>query len=91
MSFATGKRSKAISDRSGMAFPYNEMVTEWDGSFVHTSGSGGSMYFLLFSFTAKPMPDWEVFVYTSGSGGIHILLYNITYIINTAGSLGGSI
>ena len=32
-----GKYSQAISDRSGMAFPYNEMVTEWDGSFVHNS------------------------------------------------------
>ena len=27
----------AISDRSGMAFPYREMVTEWNGSFVHVS------------------------------------------------------
>jgi len=36
-SFASGKKSKAISDRSGMAFPYNEMVKEWNGSFVHTS------------------------------------------------------
>ena len=34
---ATGKFSKAISDRSGMEFPYNEMVTEWNGSFVHVS------------------------------------------------------
>jgi len=35
--FATGKRSQAISDRSGMAFPYNEMVKEWNGSLVHYS------------------------------------------------------
>ena len=35
--FATGKKSKAISDRSGMAFPYTEMLKEWNGSFVHTS------------------------------------------------------
>lgn len=35
--FATGKKSKAISDRSGMAFPYNEMVKEWNGSLVHKS------------------------------------------------------
>ena len=34
---ATGKFSKAISDRSGMEFPYNEMVTEWNGSVVHVS------------------------------------------------------
>jgi len=35
--FATGRKAKAISDRSGMAFPYNEMVKEWNGSFVHGS------------------------------------------------------
>ena len=35
--FATGKRSQAISDRSGMAFPYDEMVKEWNGSLVHYS------------------------------------------------------
>ena len=31
------KYAKAISDRSGMEFPYKEMVTEWNGSFVHIS------------------------------------------------------
>ena len=36
-SFARGKHAKAISDRSGMAFPYNEMVKEWNGSLVHIS------------------------------------------------------
>ena len=35
--FATGKKSKAISDRSGMAFPYAEMRREWNGSLVHES------------------------------------------------------
>ena len=34
---ASGKYAKAISDRSGMEFPYREMVTEWNGSFVHNS------------------------------------------------------
>ena len=34
---ASGKHAKAISDRSGMEFPYREMVTEWNGAFVHTS------------------------------------------------------
>jgi len=33
--YATGKHSKAISDRSGLEFPYKEMVREWNGSFVH--------------------------------------------------------
>jgi len=32
-----GKYAQAISDQSGMAFPYNEMVTQWDGLFVHFS------------------------------------------------------
>ena len=35
MTFARGKHAKAISDRSGMEFPYVEMVKEWNGSFVH--------------------------------------------------------
>ena len=35
--FASGNKSKAISDRSGMAFPYKEMRREWNGSFVHES------------------------------------------------------
>ena len=35
--FATGKYAKAISDRSGMEFPYKEMVKEWNGSLVHIS------------------------------------------------------
>jgi len=37
MPYARGKRSKAISDRSGMEFPYTEMVKEWNGSIVHKS------------------------------------------------------
>jgi hypothetical protein len=35
--YATGKYAKAISDRSGLEFPYREMVREWNGSFVHIS------------------------------------------------------
>ena len=35
--FATGKHAVAISDRSGLRFPYNEMVREWNGSLVHFS------------------------------------------------------
>jgi len=35
--YASGKRALAISDRSGMVFPYPEMVREWNGSLVHTS------------------------------------------------------
>lgn len=35
--FATGKKSWAVSDRSGQRFRYDEMVTEWNGLFVHIS------------------------------------------------------
>ena len=35
--FSQGKFALAISDRSGMAFPYNEMVREWNGAWVHMS------------------------------------------------------
>ena len=35
--FSKGKYAQFISDRSGMAFPYKEMVKEWNGSRVHTS------------------------------------------------------
>ena len=34
---ATGKYSMSISDRSGQAFPYREMVKEWTGALVHIS------------------------------------------------------
>jgi|TARA_R110000803_G_scaffold210567_1_gene282665 hypothetical protein len=37
MVFVKGKFAKAISDRSGLAFRYNEMVKEWNGSLVHKS------------------------------------------------------
>jgi hypothetical protein len=35
--YASGKHALAISDRSGMVFPYSEMVREWNGFLVHTS------------------------------------------------------
>jgi len=35
--FARGKYAQFISDRSGMAFPYTEMVKEWTGARVHVS------------------------------------------------------
>ena len=35
--FAKGKHALAISDRSGMQFPYKEMRKEWNGAFVHSS------------------------------------------------------
>ena len=35
--FSKGRYSLMISDRSGAAFPYREMVQEWNGAWVHTS------------------------------------------------------
>ena len=35
--FASGKHALSISDRSGMQFPYLEMVKEWTGAWVHYS------------------------------------------------------
>ena len=35
--FVGGEFALAISDRSGLAFPYNEMKFEWTGMFVHDS------------------------------------------------------
>ena len=35
--YASGKQALAISNRSGMAFPYSEMVREWNGALVHYS------------------------------------------------------
>ena len=35
--FAKGSKALAISDRSGAAFPYREMVKEWTGAWVHIS------------------------------------------------------
>jgi len=37
MKFSSGRRSKFISDRSGMQFPYRERIKEWNGSVVHIS------------------------------------------------------
>ena len=35
--YASGRFAQRISDRSGLAFPYNEMVKEWNGAIVHIS------------------------------------------------------
>jgi len=35
--WASGKYALSISDRSGMQFPYLEMVKEWNGALVHIS------------------------------------------------------
>ena len=37
MALSSGKYAKFISDRSGLEFPYSEMVIEWNGARVHIS------------------------------------------------------
>ena len=37
MGLSKGKYAQFISDRSGQAFPYKEMVIEWNGARVHIS------------------------------------------------------
>ena len=71
--YAVGKHSKAISDRSGMEFPYREMVKEWNGSFVHyteyepkqpqlepkpTGGDGVALLNVRPDRTEFPTPDF---------------------------------
>ena len=38
MAYAKGKYAKFISDRSGMEYPYNEMVLEWNGISIYRNG-----------------------------------------------------
>ena len=35
--YSSGKFALRISDRDGQAYPYDEMVQEWTGAWVHTS------------------------------------------------------
>ena len=35
--YSSGRFALRISDRDGLAYPYNEMVQEWTGAWVHTS------------------------------------------------------
>ena len=35
--YVSGRFALRISDRDGMAYPYNEMVQEWTGAWVHIS------------------------------------------------------
>ena len=35
--YSSGRFALRISDRDGFAYPYNEMVQEWTGSWVHRS------------------------------------------------------
>ena len=35
--YSSGKFALRISERDGQAYPYNEMVQEWTGAWVHTS------------------------------------------------------
>ena len=47
--YATGKFAQRISDRDGMAYPYSEMVQEWNGLGVQQPNKPT----LLHSFVGK--------------------------------------
>ena len=53
---ASGKHALAISDRSGLAFPYLEMVREWNGSWVHFSEFEPKQPQLPVSYTHLTLP-----------------------------------
>ena len=89
--YASGKRSLAISDRSGMAFPYTEMVREWNGSLVHTSeyepkqpqlepkpvGSDPQAL-----FNPRPQPASKVSLILLGNNPFTSIIYSGTTYVN---------
>jgi hypothetical protein len=83
MAFARGKQSKAISDRSGMSFPYTEMVKEWNGSLVHVS-------------EFEPKHPTDVNGVRSDSGGATVTVIDLTlpgafgYLSNNMKPIDGS-
>ena len=82
--FATGKNALAISDRSGLQFPYREMVKEWTGALVHyTEFEAKQPQLQPIRIAPDPQKDWSGnFVHMTGlpddSGDFHKLmqLYN---------------
>ena len=89
--FARGKRSMAISDRSGMAFPYREMVKEWNGFLVHYSEyepkqpqlaprfHGGDPQALR---NARPQPDAKVSLIMLSNNPFEIIKYGGSTFVN---------
>ena len=89
--YASGKRSLAISDRSGMAFPYTEMVREWNGSLVHFSeyepkqpqlepkpvGSDPQAL-----FNPRPQPASKVSLILLESNPFTTVIYSVTTYVN---------
>ena len=89
--YASGKRALAISDRSGMAFPYTEMVREWNGSLVHTSeyepkqpqlepkpvGSDPQAL-----FNPRPQPASKVSLILLGNNPFTSIIYSGTTYVN---------
>ena len=66
MAYAKGKYAIAISDRSGLQFPYNEMVEEWNGMWVHTSEYEPKAPQLM-PHEHSPNPKHTCLLYTSPS------------------------
>jgi len=89
--FSRGKRSMAISDRSGMAFPYREMVKEWNGFLVHYSEyepkqpqldprfHGGDPQALR---NARPQPAAKTSLIMLGNNPFETIKYSGTTFVN---------
>ena len=56
--YTTGKFALRVSDRSGQSFPYDEMVQEWNGSWVHVT-EFESKHPQLDPKNHPPDRDWE--------------------------------
>lgn len=70
--FAQGKRAWAISQRSGLRFPYNEMIKEeGTGYFIHRSESDGEYNAVTHpqQRLKTPKPDKQSLPYVSGDYG----------------------
>ena len=89
--YASGKYALAISDRSGMAFPYSEMVREWNGSLVHYSEFEAKQPQLSPKpvgsdpqalFNPRPQPASKVSLILLGSNPFTSIIYSGTTYVN---------
>jgi hypothetical protein len=95
-STASGKHAKFISDRSGMEFPYKEMVKEWNGSRVHISEFEPKHPQLQPKPKTDPLLSSNPFIITSGSSTINVFepshgrtTADVVVFRNVDGSPGG--
>ena len=89
--YASGKYALAISDRSGMQFPYSEMVREWNGSLVHFSEYEAKQPQLSPKpvgsdpqalWNPRPQPASKVSLILLENNPFEIIKYNTTTYVN---------